>query len=275
MAKKGIINTSIEEIKNNWSKMCVESRQTLKNKDSKDLQYINTLISKGLNNNTINTRLERYRKIRITEESLNKKRSEFEARLKKESKRIDLSKWKNRLFLHYFIDELEDNLYYNQKVVWCNRCERTHRINSNIAWDHNIKPIPIKCKVDEDHCWNWKDINQKKIFGMDIYNYNDYRGDGLFITHREGSVEECIVCGKKGLRELTFMTDNIDLTATQLKEVNEYIQSIKNMEFEKLEKLSHKTFSNGSGGIIIQIPELDKKIREIQNIEDYIIISLF
>lgn len=268
MAKKGIINTSIEEMKNNWSKMCVESRQTLKNKDSKDLQYINTLISKGLNNDIINARLERYRKIRITEESLNKKRSEFEARLKKESKRIDLSRWKNRLFLHYFIDELKDNLYYNQKVVWCNNCERTHRINSNIAWDHNVKPIPVKCETIENHCW--KSVGQKRKFGMEIFK--GIKND-IFILLTEGNVVECIVCNRKGLIELTFITDNNkDITTVQLKELNEYVQSIRDLGFKKLNEMTNNEYKRIG---VIKIPRFDEKLREIQNIEDYIIISLF
>jgi len=265
-----IISTSISKIKDRWVNYCTNTRQhRVKNKDYKDLQYINKLILDGLDNNTINKRLQRYRKIRITYESLNKKREEFDKRMSKPCKRVNLAKWGNRLRLHYFSDDIEDNPYYNQKVVWCNGCDRTHRINSGVAWDHNVKPIPIKCETNEDHCWNMKDISQKKIIGIDIYDH-DYMDTGLFIIHREGVVEECIICGRKGLEELSFIGE--DLTAIQFKEVNEYIQSIKSMEFEKLEKMNHKTFRDGSGGIIIQIPDLDKKIREIQNIQNYIII---
>ncbi len=259
-----IISTSIKKIKDRWINYCVNTNQhRAKTQDYKDLQYIDKLILDGLDNDTINTRLERYRKIRITDESLNKKREEFKKRMNKPSKRVDLAKW------HY--DEIENNPYYNQKVVWCNNCSRTHRLNTDVANEHPVKPIPIKCEADEDHCWKWKGINQRKIFGIDIYNHNDYKDGGLFITYSEGVVEECIVCDKKGLEESMMSTrmDNVDITATQLNEVKEYIQSIKSMKFENLEKLNHKSFNNGE---IIQIPELDKKIREIQNIGDYIII---
>ena len=271
MKKEDIISISIKEIKDRWINYCVITRQNrAKTQDYKDLQYIDKLVMNGIDNNAINKRLERYRGIRITDESLDKKREEFNKRMNKPSKRIELSK-RGKSYLHHFNEELEDNPYYNQKLVWCNECGRTHRINSNIAWDHNIKPIPIKCEIDEDHCWKMKDIKQKKIFGMDIYDH-DYMNTGLFIMHRECVIEECMICGKKGLRELTFITLNID-TVPQLKEVKEYIQSIKSMDFKKLEKLNHETFRNGSGGIIIQIPELDEKIREIQNINNYIIIN--
>lgn len=272
MEKKGVVITSIEEIKDRWVNYCVNTHQhRAKTQDYKDLRYIDKLILDKLDNDTINTRLERYRKIRITEGSLNKKREEFNKRMSKPSKKIILSK-RGKSYLHYFDEELKDNPYYNQKVVWCNDCNRTHRINSNIAWDHNVNPIPVKCEVDEDHCWNMKDISQKKIFGISIYDHN-YMDTGLFVIHRECVVEECIVCGRKGLEELSFI--GVDLTTIQFKEVNEYIQSIKDMEFEKLEKMEHKTFRDGSGGVIIQIPEIDKKIREIQNLKDYAVIDLF
>ncbi len=271
MSEKEIVSISVEEIKDRWIKYCSETRQhRVKIKDYKDLQYIDKLILDGLDNNTINTRLERYRKIKITDESLNKKREEFKERMRTPCKRIELIKG-SKSYLHYFSKELEDNPYYNQKLVWCNECGRTHRINSDVACNHSVKPIPMKCEVDEDHCWNMKDISQKKIFGIDIFDHN-YMDTGLFIIHREGVVEECIVCDKKGLRELSFIGEDLRVNKVkeQFKEVSKYIQSIKGMKFEELEKMKHKTFGDGSGGIIIQVPELDKKIREIQDIGDYI-----
>ena len=273
MSEKETISISIKEIKDRWINYCVNTLQhRAKTKDYKDLQYIDKLVMNGLDNDTINDRLKRYRKIRITDESLNEKRKEFNKRMSKPSKRIELSK-RGKSYLHHFGEELEDNPYYNQKLVWCNECGRTHRINTDVACNHSVKPIPIKCEVNEDHCWNMKDIRQKKIFGINISDH-DYMDTGLFIIHREGVVEECIVCDKKGLRELSFIGEDLRVNKVkeQFKEVSKYIQSIKSMEFEKLEKMTHNTFGDGSGGIIIQIPEFNKKIREIQNIQDYIII---
>lgn len=187
------------------------------------------------------------------------------------SHRIDLSGYTGQSIAHYR-HKIENNPYYNQKWVWCNSCNKRHRVNTYVAYDHKTNPIPIKCKSVEDHCWSMKDISQKKIFGLDIYDHY-YNDAGLFITRGEGVVVECIVCGIKGLEELTFIGGRVDITVTQLKEVDEYIQSIKTMKFEKLKELEHKTFSSGDG-IVIQIPEIDKKIREIQNVGDYIIIEV-
>lgn len=185
------------------------------------------------------------------------------------SHRVDLSGYGGKYLRHVW-HKIENNPYYNHKWVWCRSCNKRHRVNTYVADDHKIKPIPIKCRSIEDHCWSRKDI--RKIFGLGIYDHY-YDDTGLFITRGEGVVIECIVCDRKGLEELMFITDReVDITATQLKEVEEYIQSIKVMEFESLKELDHKTFSSGDG-IMIHIPEIDKKIREIQNIGDYVIIG--
>lgn len=284
MVEKEIISISIEEIKKRWMDYCVKIRQYhVKNKDYKDLQYIDELIVKGLDNDIINTRLERYRKIRITNESLNKKREEFNKRMSKPSKRIELSK-KGKLYLHHFDEELEDNLYYNQKVVWCNSCGRTHRINSNIAWDHSVRPIPVKCEVDEDHCWKYTHDEDDYLIhyfsGADIVLC---ASKNVLLSLVEAYGKECIVCGKKGLQSgitiLPYLCLNKEtkrkqykqLTVNQFDELYKLLQSIKDLGFDELNKITGNQFKGND--ISFEMINTDIEIRKIQHIEDFIIIE--
>lgn len=185
-------------------------------------------------------------------------------------KRIDVSKFnfKDWRDVSRLRDELKDNLYYNQTWIWCENCGKRHRLSSGIPWGHSVKPMPIKCEVDGDHCW--KRVNQKKKFGMEIHE--EIKND-VSISLTEGNVIECIICKKKGLRELTYIMGNaVDMTTTQLKELDEYIISIKNIGFKKLNKMTCKRYEIIGGRTMLKIPELDEKIREIQNIQDYVII---
>ncbi len=185
------------------------------------------------------------------------------------SKRIDLNKFdlkhSNTLDLE---DEIKDNLYYNQIWFWCSDCNRKHRVGLS-PFGHPVKPIPVKCEVDGDHCW--KGIGQIKYIGLDI------RKDWC-IPLREGYIIECVICGKKGIKEsMTLLTNNMNITTIQLKQLNKYIQSVKDVGFKKLNEMPCKRYKNlADGGIIfLRIPEIDKKIREIQGMQDYIVINKF
>ncbi len=258
---------TIKEIKKRWLSYCVNTNQRrAKTQDYHNLQYIDKLISDGLDNDTINTRLERYRKIRITDESLNKKRGKFNKRMSTPRKRVDLTKidWKIS-----FKEEIDYNPYYNQKVVWCNNCGRTHRINSDIAWDHNTKPIPIKCEVDEDHCWKLTyDENNRMIIYFSGLSICLQENKNIFLFYPEAVAEECIVCGRRGLETLSF----IDKQPTEDKQnkLFTYIQSVKDLGFDKLNEMSGSRFKGKD--IQVRIPKFDEKVREIQHIQDYYVI---
>ena len=177
-------------------------------------------------------------------------------------KKFDLRDWREADKLR---DELKDNLYYNQTWFWCENCNKKHKINLEIPWKHSVKLMPIKCEIDEDHCWK-STGKTKKFGGIDIFNMTK---DKVSILLTEGNVAECIVCGKKGLIELTGITDRIDLTSIQLKELNEYIQSFKNLGFKKLNEMTDNMYKKQG---ILRILKFDKEIRKIQNLEDHIII---
>lgn len=183
-------------------------------------------------------------------------------------KRIDVSKYnlKDWRDTNKLRDELKDNLYYNQTWVWCESCNKRHRLSSGIPYRHSVKPMPIKCEVDGDHCW--KSTGVKKRFGIEIANWLSVSND-VIIMFTDAIVVECVICGRKGLHELTFITHRTDITDIQLKELNEYIQSIKDIGIEKLNEMSNNI--NKIVGWII-VPEFNIKIREIQNIQDYVII---
>ena len=163
-------------------------------------------------------------------------------------------------------DEIENNLYYNQVWVWCCRCGGRHRLSSGIPFGHPVKPIPVKCESIEDHCW--KSVGQKKKFGMDIFEGIENEV-GILLT--ECHVVKCIICDKIGLEELTFITDyNIDISVDQSKELYEYVRLIKDLGFKRINEMQTNKYK---GMEIIRIPEFDKKVREIQNINNYIIIN--
>nr|BDI55089.1 MAG: hypothetical protein [uncultured archaeon] len=186
-----------------------------------------------------------------------------------------------RHYLNSFFDDLENNLYYNQIWVWCEKCGRRHNTNSDIAWEHFVKPIPIKCKVDEDHCWRnlFKQFaRNKKFIIIELYLLSD--GKDTMIWLSEGYTRKCIICGKKGLDlgitvepfiSLKKREEYGNLTTTQLKEIIKYIQSIKDLGFKKLNEMTGNQFKGED--IVFRMIELSKKLREIQNIEDYLIIG--
>ena len=153
MKEKQIVSISIEEIRDNWKREWCEKynvpyesynpmfyRRIPKSKNEK---YINRLIREGLDNNTINKRLERYRKIKIYQKSLNEMRKGM---IKKQEKH------KKTLVSQFIREGLNNELIRKELILIATKLP-----------DELINELRKKVKSLQAHNKRYEDVAMKVI----------------------------------------------------------------------------------------------------------------
>ncbi len=187
---------------------------------------------------------------------------------------------KYNYLLSHFIEEIVGNPYYNQTWVWCNKCNKKHNVNSEIAYNHKVKPIPINCKNVDDHCWKY--TGKDKFFGIDVLFFLIPDGINYFdVNTNRCAVYECFICQKMKMSNGYTMELISDLRELELKNSDEK----QKLEIHSIIRLMEKIKKQGIEGLKevngikfdlneekhYRLSYLNEKMIKIQKIENFII----